>query len=154
MQIGFYDTVVNSDCHTVLVEEKLVDYNVETLTTPASAVEMINQLTGLNIKGEENCYIAAFNTKSKPLGIFFLARGTVNLCLVGSREVFLRALLVGAAHIILFHNHPSLDCSPSKEDVTLTGRLKQAGDLLGIPFMDHIIVGGDNFYSFREQGML
>ena len=117
MQIGFYDTVVNSDCHTVLVKEKSVDYNAETLTTPASAVEMINQLTGLNVKGEENCYIAAFNTKSKPLGIFFLAKGTVNLCLVGPREVFMRALLIGAAHIILFHNHPSLDCTPSRADI-------------------------------------
>lgn len=154
MHIRFYDAVVNSDCHTVLVKEKSVNYNAETLTTPASAVEMINRLTGLNVKGEENCYIVAFNTKSKPLGIFFLARGTVNLCLVGPREVFLRALLIGATHIILFHNHPSLNCTPSKEDVTLTERLKQSGELLGIPLMDHIIIGGDSYYSFREQGML
>lgn len=154
MQIGIYDTVVNSDCHTVLVEEKSVDYNVETLTTPASAVEMINRLTGLNVKGEENCYIVAFNTKSKPLGIFFLARGTVNLCLVGPREVFLRALLIGAAHIILFHNHPSLVCTPSEEDILLTKKLKEAGELIGIPLMDHIIIGGDNYYSFREQKSL
>lgn len=154
MQIGFYDTVVNSDCQTVLVKEKSMDYYAETLITPASAAEMINQLTELNIKAEENCYIVAFNTKSKPLGIFFLARGTVNLCLVGPREVFLRALLIGAAHIILFHNHPSLNCTPSKEDVTLTERLKQSGELLGIPLMDHIIIGGDSYYSFREQGML
>lgn len=154
MQIGFYDTVVNSGYHTILIKEKSVDYHAETLTTPASAVEMINQLTELNIKGEENCYIAAFNTKSKPLGIFFLARGTVNLCLVGPREVFLRALLIGAAHIILFHNHPSLDCTPSKDDILLTKRLKEAGELLAIPLMDHIVVAGDNFYSFREQGML
>lgn len=154
MQISFYDTVVNSDYHTILIKEKTVDYHNETLTTPVAAVEMINQLTELNIKGEENCYIAALNTKSKPLGIFFLARGTVNLCLVGPREVFMRALLIGAAHIILFYNHPSLDCTPSRDDILLTKRLREVAELLAIPLMDHIIVAGDSHYSFREQGML
>ncbi len=154
MQISFYDTVVNSDCHTVLVKEKSVDYNAEPLTSPLSAVKMINQLTNLNSKGEENCYIMALNTKSRPLGIFFLAKGTVNLCPVGPRETFLRALLIGAAHIILFHNHPSLICTPSKDDILLTERIKEAGGLIGIPLMDHIIIGGDSFYSFKEQGML
>lgn len=154
MQIGFYDTVINSDYHTVLVKERSVDYNAEPLTTPLSAVKMINQLTHMNSKGEENCYIIALNTKNRPLGIFFLAKGTVDLCPVGPRETFLRALLIGAAHIILFHNHPSLICAPSKDDIMLTERIKKAGELIGIPLMDHIIIGGDTFFSFREQGML
>lgn len=153
MKINFYDTRIRGN-RTVLVKESSVDYNAEPLNSPVSTVKMLNSLTSLDSMGEENCYIIALNTKGRPLGIFLLARGTVNLCIVGPRETFIRALLIGATHIILFHNHPSAICAPSRDDILLTGRIKEAGELIGIPLTDHIIVGKGGYYSFREHEKL
>ena len=80
--------------------------------------------------------------------------GTLTNTLVHPREVFEPAIRCGAAHIILAHNHPSGDPAPSTEDHRLTRVLKEAGTLLGIPVTDHVILGGDTFFSFSEEGVL
>lgn len=153
MKINFYDTRINRN-RTVLVKESSADYTAELFDSPKSIVRMLNQLTGLDSKGEEYCYVIALNTKNKPLGIFFISKGTVNQSIVGAREIFMRALLIGAVHIILFHNHPSTICTPSRDDIMITERIKQAGELIGIPLLDHIIVGKGNYYSFKEHERL
>lgn len=153
MKINFYDTKVRGN-RTVLVKESSADYPAGLPNSPESTVRMLNQLTSLDSRGEENCYIIALNTKNRPLGIFFLSKGTASLSIVGPRETFLRALLIGATHIILFHNHPSSVCAPSKDDIMVTERIKEAGELIGIPLTDHIIVGKGNYYSFREHDRL
>lgn len=153
MKVNFYDTRVRGN-RTVLVKEGSADYSAEPPSSPESAVKMLNQLTSLDSRGEENCYIIALNTRNRPLGIFFLSKGTASLSIVGPRETFLRALLIGATHIILFHNHPSSICVPSRDDITVTERIKNAGELIGIPLTDHIIVGKGDYYSFREHGKL
>ncbi len=79
--------------------------------------------------------------------------GSLNQSIVHPREVFKTALLSSAAAIVLMHNHPSLDPTPSREDREITRRLKEAGDLLGIRVLDHIIVG-QSYFSFVEQGLL
>ena len=66
----------------------------------------------------------------------------------------MRALLVGASSIVLCHNHPSGDSEPSRQDMEMTERFKEAGELLGLPVMDHIIIGGSSYYSFMERGLL
>lgn len=154
MRINFYDTRITKEHQTMLVKEKAVNYGVEILDAPKLVVEMINELLALNTKGEEHCYMLAMNTGCRIIGLFFLSKGTLNQSFVGTREVFMRALLIGAAHIILLHNHPSTDCNPSSSDIALTKRMKEAGSLLGVPLADHIIVGGDNFYSFKEHEIL
>lgn len=153
MKINFYDTKIRGN-RTVLVKESSADYPAELPNSPESTVKMLNQLTSLDSRGEENCYIIALNTKNRPLGIFFLSKGTASLSIVGPRETFLRALLIGATHIILFHNHPSSVCTPSKDDIMVTERIKEAGELIGIPLTDHIIVGKGTYYSFREHDRL
>ena len=80
--------------------------------------------------------------------------GTLTASLVHPREVFRAAILGCAAGVILAHNHPSGDPAPSPEDRETTRRIKSAGDLLGIPMIDHIIVGGERFFSFRQAGLL
>ena len=80
--------------------------------------------------------------------------GTLTNTLVHPREVYEPAIRCGAAHIILAHNHPSGDPAPSAEDHRLTRTLKEAGALLGIPVTDHVILGGDAFFSFSEEGLL
>lgn len=154
MRLNFYDTRTGEDRRIQLVKEKAVNYETRQLSSPHLIVEMLNKTVSLNIMGEEHCHMVASDTRSRPLGVFFLSKGTVNMSPVGIREVYMRALLIGAAHIILCHNHPSGDPSPSMEDILLTEKLKEAGNLLEIPLMDHIIVGRDSFYSFREHEML
>lgn len=80
--------------------------------------------------------------------------GSLNQSIVHPREVFKVALLSSAAAIILVHNHPSGDPSPSSEDISITRRLKEAGELLGIRVLDHVIVGGDGECSFVERGLI
>lgn len=83
-----------------------------------------------------------------------LSEGSANAAFVSLRSVFVLALRYEAVHLILLHNHPSGDPEPSKEDLSLTARIQQAGDLVGIPLTDHIVIGDQCFISMREEGMM
>lgn len=80
--------------------------------------------------------------------------GSLNQSIVHPREVFKTALLSSAAAIILVHQHPTGDPSPSREDIAITRRLKEAGDIIGIKILDHCIIGQDSYISFVETGLL
>ena len=80
--------------------------------------------------------------------------GSLNQTIVHPREVFKTACLSNAAAILLIHNHPTGDPAPSQEDIVITRRLKEGGDLLGIKVLDHIIVGYSHYFSFVESGLL
>ena len=84
----------------------------------------------------------------------FISKGTLNASIVHPRDVFRVAIIHGAAAIILVHNHPSGDPSPSQEDIDLTRRLVEAGKLMGINILDHIIIGGAKFMSMKEMNLL
>ena len=86
-----------------------------------------------------------FNTRTKLIGETDISKGTVNAALVSPRELFIEALQKNAVSIILLHNHPSGDPTPSKEDILLTRKVRDAGNLIGIDLLDHIILG-DNTY--------
>ena len=88
--------------------------------------------------------------------LFFedVARGILTSCLVHPREVFRAAIAEAAAGIIVVHNHPSGNPLPSAEDRAVTSQLVEAGKLLDMPVYDHVIVGGDRFFSFAEAGLL
>ena len=94
------------------------------------------------------------DTKNHLLGEKRLFLGTVNASLVSPRELFLEALRFQAVNIILVHNHPSGDPTPSKADVEITERVRQGGELLGIHLLDHIIIGEHTYVSFREKERL
>ena len=83
-----------------------------------------------------------------------ISEGSLNQSIVHPREVFSPAVKESAAAVILIHNHPSGDPAPSREDREITRRLKEAGDLLGIRVLDHIIIGDGAYFSFVEQGLL
>ena len=93
------------------------------------------------------------DTKNHLLGDEMIFKGTVNISLANPREIFLSAVSYHAVGILLVHNHPSGDCTPSQADVDFTQRVKEAGELLGIPLLDHIIIGDCKYLSFREQGI-
>ena len=92
------------------------------------------------------------NTKARLIGASDISVGTVNATLVSPRELFLEALKKNAVSIILLHNHPSGDPTPSQEDILLTQRVRKAGDLIGIELLDHIIIGDNRYISLREKG--
>ena len=92
------------------------------------------------------------NTKSRFLGENDISVGTVNTTLVSPREIFLEALRKNAVSVILLHNHPSGDPTPSKDDILVTKRVLEAGEILGIDLLDHIIIGDNCFISLREKG--
>lgn len=103
---------------------------------------------------QEKVMLLMFNSRCKLLSEKIISTGTVNQSSVSPREIFLEALEYHAVYIILVHNHPSGEASPSQEDRKLTEKVCQAGHMLGIELMDHIILGDRCYVSFREKGLL
>lgn len=102
----------------------------------------------------EQILIVFIDSKSKVLNDMIISTGTVNASIVAPREIFLNALRHSATYIIMLHNHPSGDPTPSKEDINTTKRIKEAGILIGIKLMDHLIIGDNKYVSLKEQGIL
>ena len=98
--------------------------------------------------------IVLLDSKHRVTRTAILASGTLNTSIVEPREVFRAAALGTAAAIIVFHNHPSGDPTPSPEDVELTRRLAAAGELMGIDVVDHVVLGDTRYCSFKEMGQL
>ena len=105
-------------------------------------------------KKQEYFYCLYVNQKKELIERKLLFMGTLNRSVVHPREVFKNAYLCSASGIICVHNHPSDDISPSREDIRLTNALVELGQVNGIPIIDHIIVGNDNYYSFYEDGKI
>lgn len=96
----------------------------------------------------------ALDTQSQVIRDVLITRGLLNSSLVHPREVFRAAIAEAAAGVILVHNHPSGDPTPSPDDLSITRQLVAAGELLDLPVYDHVIVGGDTFVSMASQGLL
>ena len=138
-----------------LVKEESHKYEVETrISCPKDIYEVLTKVCRIQCNAEEVFILITLNTKNIVTGYFEVHRGTINTSLVHPREVFKRALLNNASNIMVAHNHPSGDPNPSKEDIQITERLKEAGNLLGINLIDHIIVGEDKYISLKEKGFL
>ncbi len=105
-------------------------------------------------EAREKAVIMMLNSKNRLLHEMVISTGTVNHSLVSPREIFLEALRYQAVGVCLIHNHPSGDPSPSKEDVLITRRLKEAGEIIGIYLLDHIIIGDNNYNSMKKRGIL
>lgn len=154
MRINKYTTLKGKDNVPELVKEVSVNYpRYNSLGNPEDIAEMMNDIFHANKQTEEVCHIICLNQKMKVQGIFEVSRGTVNSSCLNPREIFMKALLCGAVGIIVTHNHPSGDVSPSTEDINVTKRIKQAGEIIGIGLLDHIIIG-ESYYSFLSNNML
>ena len=105
-------------------------------------------------KEQEHLLLLLLDNKSNLLGEKPLFTGTVNASLVSPREIYLEALKYHAVGIILLHNHPSGDPTPSDADRRVTRKIKDAGNLLDVPLLDHIVLGDKRYVSFREEGYL
>ena len=135
-----------------MVKESSFLYRTRQILSPNDAYEMIKeQLEGLD---REQFIIACLNTKNEPTNISVVSVGSLNKAIVHPREVFKTAILSNAASIMAFHNHPSGETTPSQQDIQLTHRLYEAGELLGIKLLDHLIIGDGTFTSLKEKGYL
>lgn len=140
-----------------VVLEKEVSMNYPTLSyaikSPDDAATIGKEFMRIHEEPEEYMYMICMNTKNKVIGVFEISHGSVNSSIVTPREVFQKALLANAVSIILMHNHPSGDCTASREDIEVTKRLVEAGKIVGVEVLDHIIVG-DRYSSLKEKGYL
>lgn len=100
---------------------------------------------------QENFYALYFDTKQNLIDYKLLFKGTLNVTTVHPRDIFKEAFLLNAASIIIIHNHPSGDPLPSKPDVDLTNQINTISKIMGINFLDHIIIGQDKYFSFYEE---
>lgn len=105
----------------------------------------------LRHESQEQILISMFDSKCHLIGDCLIATGTVSAVIGSPRDIFLRALEHKAVSIILLHNHPSGEPYPSSQDIRLTRRLKECGELLEMELSDHIIIGDNKYYSFREN---
>ncbi len=126
-------------------------YNVD-ITSPEDVFNyMMEEMRYLE---QEEFRIILLNIKNKVLGVETVFRGGLNSSIVHPREIFRLALRRSAASLILLHNHPSGDPTPSGEDISVTRRLVDAGEIMGINILDHIVMGEGRFLSFREKGLI
>jgi DNA repair protein RadC len=119
------------------------------LASPRAVAEYL--LPQFGSRPVEQFGVLLLDTKYRVLRAAVLSIGTLDASIVHPREVFREATAAGAAAIVLFHNHPSGDPQPSKEDVALTQRMRAAGLLMGITVIDHVILADAHYFSFREQ---
>lgn len=103
---------------------------------------------------QEMLIVMLLDGRNHLLGEQTISKGTVGTTLITPREVFVEALKFHAVSLILVHNHPSGDPSPSECDVEITERIYRSGELIGVKLLDHIVIGDQKYVSFREQGML
>lgn len=99
-------------------------------------------------------YMLCFNNKMILTSVFEISHGTVKMSVVSPREVFQKALLANAVAIVLLHNHPSGDCTPSKQDINVTKRLMEAGDIIGVNVLDHLVIGRPGYFSLKENELV
>lgn len=123
------------------------------IKSPDDAVTIGREFLRIHEESEEYMHMICLNTKNKVIGVFEISHGNVNSSIVGTREVFQKALLANAVSIILLHNHPSGDCTPSRQDIEVTKKLVEAGHLIGIEVLDHLVIA-DKYCSLKEKGYL
>ncbi|HMZ52347.1 MAG TPA: DNA repair protein RadC, partial [Candidatus Sumerlaeota bacterium] len=103
---------------------------------------------------KEQFVVLLLNAKRRITRQIVVTEGILNQSLVHPREAFQEAIKDSASAVIFVHNHPSGDSRPSRDDMAITHRLTQTGAIIGIPVLDHVIMGGDNYYSFADSGTL
>jgi DNA repair protein RadC len=136
-----------------MVKEGSILYKERKIGSPKDAAKIARQF--LENCDREQLIVICLDTKNQVTAINVASIGTLNSSLLHPREIFKVAILSNSASIIISHNHPSGDPSPSSEDISITTRIKEAGKILGIELLDHIIIGDmDRYVSIKEKGII
>ncbi|QWV94892.1 DNA repair protein RadC [Geomonas oryzisoli] len=135
---------------TITVNDIITEY-LKPNTRYTSASQVFDTFSFLRHETKEHFIALHLDGKNRIVCCDMVSTGSLNQSIVHPRELFKTALLSSAAAVILLHNHPTGDPTPSTEDLTITRRLQEAGDLIGVRVLDHIVIG-DSYYSFAERG--
>lgn len=155
MKIQKFSVVLDGDGRNILEEDFSRDYDgSDRFDTLAKTVAVMEEVFRLSDRAEEYMYLICMNAGCKPTCLFEVSHGTHDSALVCIREIFVRALLCGASDIVVVHNHPDGLAEPTRQDLRVTERIKEAADFMGILFCDHIIISRENYFSFRESGKI
>ncbi len=122
------------------------------ISSPHDAAQIV--MEDMKRLRKENFRLVILDTKNQVLGVETVSVGSLNSSIVHPRELFYHAIRHSAAGIILVHNHPSGDPTPSEEDISVTRRLTEAGTIMGIQVLDHLVIGNPGYFSFREEGLI
>lgn len=124
-------------------------------TKISSPIDLVEYLDGeMSCLNQEILKVILLNTKNCVIGVKNIFIGSLNNSIVHPREIFKAAINKSSASIIICHNHPSGDPTPSKEDINITLRIKECGSIIGIQLLDHIIIGNNKYISFKEEGLI
>ncbi len=126
--------------------------NGTAITCPSDALALLQPR--MQLLDREHFVVVSLTTKNRVIAIETASIGSLSSSIVHPREIFKNAVRLSAASVILAHNHPSGDPTPSREDLEITKRLVEAGKLIGIEVLDHLIIGVNAFTSFKEQGLI
>ena len=137
---------------TLIIKEE-VNHYLQPFTRYTSPEQVFDTFSFLRRETKEYFFAIHLDGKNRICCVDEVSVGSLNQSVVHPREVFKTALLSSAASIILVHNHPTGDSTPSREDIEITRRLKEAGEIIGVKLLDHIIIG-DSYLSFVSQGLL
>lgn len=135
------------------IAERISGTEVPVIKKPPDLVSYIMTKVQRGRK-KEYFFLCLLDTRNRLINTIEISRGSLDTSIVHPREVFREAILAGAASIILIHNHPSGDCSPSCDDIELTRRLCKNGEVMGIDIIDHIIVSDNDFLSMKSKGII
>ena len=156
MRVIKYKTKLAENNRAVLEKECSVNYPEidRKMNSPEKIARLAREYLHIHEETEEYLYMFCMNTKLDLIGVFELSHGNVNSSVFSVREIFQKALLANAVSIILLHNHPSGDCTPSRQDIEATKRAVEAGKIIGVDVLDHIIVGRPMFTSLKDKGYI
>jgi DNA repair protein RadC len=135
-----------------LVKESSMLYKERSVRSPEDGYRLLKMF--LEDKDREHFIVVSLDTKNQPVSINICHIGSLNASIVHPREVMKSAILSNAASVLVGHNHPSGKVEPSREDIDVTKRLVEAGKIIGIDVIDHIIVGDDSYTSLKEKGYI
>lgn len=155
MKVYTYKAMLAESGLPYLEQEK--EFHVDgryTYTHPDAIVDFLRNGIRLQNNADEYCYCLCFDSKMHLIGCFEVSHGTVNGSLISPREIYQKSLMMGAVRIVLSHNHPSGDPTPSGDDISATQKVIQAGKLLGVECVDHIIVSSDAYVSLKEYSYI
>lgn len=136
------------------MEIKVKEKTVENPVQVAKIIREVLNKEQENDQKKEHFWVIGLNSRNRIEYLELVSLGSLNSSIVEPREVFRLAIMKRVASIILGHNHPSGDVEPSEDDLTVTGRLKGAGEILGIEVQDHLIISGEKHFSFKEKGIM
>ena len=133
-----------------MLKEKNCNYNSRKVKSTTDVVKYINEIEKLGEMAEEYAILICVNSKNQILSYSEIAKGGINFCNFDMGSLFKNVLLCNAKGFILVHNHPSGHAKPSKEDLEITGKIEIASTIMGVAFLDHIVIANNDFESCKR----